>query len=60
MVSQSPEKAATHFGWFARFATLDIPSYRQQTQQRLNWHPTQPGLLADLDRDSCFTGAGLY
>ena len=60
VVSQSADEATTHFGWFARFAALDIPASGQQTQQHLNWRPTQPGLLSDIDRESYFTGGGLY
>ena len=54
VVSQSPEVAAAHFGWFAHFAALDCPASSAQTQQQLDWAPTQAGLLADLDRESYF------
>ena len=50
VVSLSPEKAAAHFGWLAMFASLDMPASSAQTQQRLGWHPTGPGLIADLDK----------
>jgi nucleoside-diphosphate-sugar epimerase len=50
VVSLSPEKAAAHFGWLAMFAGLDIPSSSALTQKRLGWHPTGPGLIADLNR----------
>jgi hypothetical protein len=33
----------------------DIPASSTQTQQRLGWHPVQPGLLADLEGDYYFT-----
>ena len=46
----SPEKAAAHFGWLAMFAGLDLPASSAQTQQRLGWHPTGPGLIADLEK----------
>ena len=49
VVSIKPEEAETHFGWLARFATLDVPSSSALTQQKLNWKPTGPGLIADLD-----------
>src|SRR5271156_4299138 len=48
VVSLSPEKAAAHFGWLAMFAGLDMPASGAQTQQRLGWQPTGPGLIADL------------
>ncbi len=54
VVSKSPEEAADHFGWMARFAGLDLPGSSALTQQRLGWHPSQPGLLADLEQGSYF------
>jgi len=50
VVSLSPEEAAAHFGWLAPFAGLDMPASSAQTQQRLGWHPTGPGLIADLEQ----------
>ncbi len=49
VVSIQPEEAEAHFGWLSRFAVLDIPSSSSLTQQKLNWKPTGPGLIADLD-----------
>ena len=49
-VSLSPEEAAAHFGWFGLFAGLDMPASSALTQERLDWHPTGPGLLADLEQ----------
>jgi nucleoside-diphosphate-sugar epimerase len=49
VVAQSPEEAAEHFGWFARFAGLDCPASSQQTRERLGWQPKPPGLILDLD-----------
>ncbi|RSK31142.1 SDR family oxidoreductase [Hymenobacter metallilatus] len=54
VVSKSPEEAAGHFGWMARFASMDLAASSVLTQQRLNWHPTHPGLLADLEQGSYF------
>jgi nucleoside-diphosphate-sugar epimerase len=54
VVSKSPEEAKEHFGWFAMFAGADFPSSSQRTQQELGWQPKQPGLIADLDRQSYF------
>jgi nucleoside-diphosphate-sugar epimerase len=48
-VSIKPEDAEAHFGWLARFAAHDMPSSSAFTQQKLNWTPTGPGLIADLD-----------
>jgi nucleoside-diphosphate-sugar epimerase len=50
VIGISPEEAQGHFGWLAMFAGLDMPASSAQTQQRLKWHPTGPGLIADLDK----------
>jgi nucleoside-diphosphate-sugar epimerase len=54
VVSMSPEEAAVHFGWLGMFAGRDVPASSAQTQERLEWHPTGPGLVADLERMSYF------
>ena len=46
----SPEEVPAHFGWLAMFAGLDMPASSAQTQERLGWHPTGPGLIADLEQ----------
>ena len=50
VVSKSGDEVAEYFGWLAMFAGWDMPASSALTQQRLNWHPTGPGLIADLDR----------
>ena len=50
VVSLSVEKAATHFGWLAAFAGLDVPASSAQTQAILGWYPTGPGLIAEFER----------
>lgn len=50
VVAIASEDAAGHFGWFAGFVGLDMPASSALTQQRLGWHPTGPGLIADLER----------
>jgi nucleoside-diphosphate-sugar epimerase len=52
VVSISQEEAQAHFGWLAMFAGFDMPASSAQTRQRLGWHPTGPGLIADLERMS--------
>ena len=47
--SVSPEAAAEHFGWFAHMAAIDCPSSSEWTRQTLNWQPTHPTLLADIE-----------
>ena len=54
VISKTPEEAARHFAWFAHFAAIDVPASSKQTQQGLEWRPTQPGLIADLDRPTYF------
>jgi nucleoside-diphosphate-sugar epimerase len=49
VVSIKPEEAEAHFGWLALFAGSDMPASGALTQQKLNWKPTGPGLIADLD-----------
>lgn len=54
VVSISTEEAADHFGRLAQFVGNDIPTSSVQTRAWLNWTPTQPGLIADLDRARYF------
>ena len=52
--SLSTEEAQDHFGWMAFFFAKDLAASSALTQERLGWQPTQPGLLADLDREHYF------
>lgn len=54
VASKSPEEAAEHFGWFAAFAGADMAASSERTRQRLNWQPTQPDLLTDMDQKAYF------
>lgn len=54
VVSKTTEEATDHFGWFAHFAALDNPTSSARTRDLLGWQPTQPGLIADLDRPRYF------
>jgi nucleoside-diphosphate-sugar epimerase len=54
VVSKSAEEAADHFGWIARFASLDLSASSALTQQQLGWQPTHPSLLADLEQGHYF------
>ena len=49
VVSIKPEDAQAHFGWLAMFAGHDMPSSSAITQRKLNWKPTGPGLIEDLN-----------
>jgi nucleoside-diphosphate-sugar epimerase len=48
VVSLSPEEAKEHFGWLAMFIGMDLPASSAWTREVLGWHPTGPGLIADL------------
>ena len=50
VVAMSPDEAGAHFGWLAMFAGMDLSASSAQTQERLGWRPTGPGLLADLEQ----------
>lgn len=52
----SPEDAAEHFAWLAGPLALDSPASSEQTRELLGWHPTQPGLIEDLDKGHYFRG----
>jgi nucleoside-diphosphate-sugar epimerase len=60
VVSKSPEEAAEHFGFLGYFVGIDCPASSAQTQERLGWRPTQPGLIPDIDRPSYFKGDSKY
>jgi nucleoside-diphosphate-sugar epimerase len=49
VVSIKPEEAPDYFGWMAMFVGLDMPASSAWTQARLDWHPSGPTLIADLD-----------
>lgn len=50
VVSLSPQQALAHFGWLGAFMGFDMPASSAQTQQKLDWHPAGPGLIADLEQ----------
>lgn len=49
VASLTAEEAQAHFGWLAMFTALDMPASSAWTRQRLDWAPTGPGLIADLE-----------
>ena len=54
-VAQVSEKeAAKHFSFLATFIAKDNPASSEATQRLLDWHPTQPTLLQDLELDSYY------
>jgi nucleoside-diphosphate-sugar epimerase len=50
VVALPAEQVAGHFGWLAAFIGWDLRASSAQTQARLGWHPTGPGLIADLEQ----------
>ncbi|NEA40523.1 SDR family oxidoreductase [Streptomyces sp. SID11385] len=48
VTSIAPADAPAHFGWLAGNTALDSPSSAARTKSLLDWHPTGPGLLADM------------
>ncbi|HEY5005053.1 MAG TPA: SDR family oxidoreductase [Ktedonobacteraceae bacterium] len=58
VVSVPVEEAGEHFGFLGNFFSLDSTASSTLTQQRLGWHPVQPGLLADLDQKYYFKNEG--
>lgn len=54
VVGLTPAEGEAHFGWLAAFVGSDCPVSSRRTQDLLNWIPSQPGLLRDIDTDSYF------
>jgi nucleoside-diphosphate-sugar epimerase len=54
VVSTSPEQAAQHFGWLAHFVGVDCPASSKLTEEKLEWRPKQPGIIADLEQGTYF------
>ena len=54
VVSVAPADAAGHFAWLGGFISLDSPASSTVTQELLDWRPSQPGLLEDLDKGHYF------
>jgi nucleoside-diphosphate-sugar epimerase len=50
VVSMSPKEAMEHFGWMAAFVASDLPASSAKTQKELGWHPTERGLIPDLEQ----------
>ena len=54
VVSKSQDEAAEHFGWFAQFAGVDVPTSSAKTRALLGWAPKEIGLIEDLDQPYYF------
>ncbi|MEU2420993.1 SDR family oxidoreductase [Streptomyces sp. NPDC007851] len=57
VVSVAPADAAGHFAWLGGFIGLDSPAASTVTRELLDWRPSQPGLLEDLDKGHYFGSA---
>jgi len=53
-VSKTPEQAAELLGFVGRVLSMGGSTTSLLTQERLGWHPTQPGLIEDLEQGSYF------
>lgn len=49
-VSVPAGRASDHFGWFAIFASMDVPASSTWTRDVLGWQPDEVPLLTDIDR----------
>ena len=52
--SIADEEVENHFGFLGRVVGTDIPASSAMTQKLLDWQPTHPGLLDDLDHGHFF------
>ncbi|WP_394846896.1 SDR family oxidoreductase [Pendulispora brunnea] len=52
--SIASEDAGAHFSWLAPLLQLDSPTSSALTRELLDWQPTHPGLLEDLDAGHYF------
>ena len=53
-VSKTPEEAVELLGFIGRVLSMGGLTSSALTQERLGWHPTQPGLLEDLEQGTYF------
>jgi nucleoside-diphosphate-sugar epimerase len=47
--SIAPDAAGAHFGWLGRFFAMDQPASNALTRARMDWTPTNPSLVDDLE-----------
>ncbi len=53
-ISVTAEEAPEHLGFLAAFAHLDNPTSSALTRKLLDWEPTHPGLIADIEEGHYF------
>jgi len=49
VTSVAPEDVAGHFGWIASFFAMDLAATSDLTRELLDWTPTGPTLVEDID-----------
>jgi nucleoside-diphosphate-sugar epimerase len=54
VTSIAAEDAGEHFGWIATFWGTDLLTSNRLTRQQLDWEPTGPGLIEDLEAGHYF------
>jgi nucleoside-diphosphate-sugar epimerase len=54
VVSIGPDELVDYFDFLAFFVSLDNPASSLMTQELLDWHPTHPGLIDDLNEGHYF------
>ncbi|OCL06542.1 NAD dependent epimerase/dehydratase [Glonium stellatum] len=54
VAAKSFEEAMKQFGWLAHGLARDNPTSSKRTQEELGWHPSEPGLIADLEQGHYF------
>ncbi len=52
--SIADEEVEKHFGFLGRIVGTDMPASNAMTQRLLDWQPTHPGLLDDIDHGHFF------
>ena len=53
-LSKSAEEVVGALCFIGQVLAMDAPSSSKLTQERLGWRPTQPGLVADLEKGTYF------
>lgn len=54
VVSIPPDQASEHFGFLGQLLQIDQPASSEWTRQHMDWKPTQPGLIEDLEEGHYF------
>ncbi|MFJ5307157.1 SDR family oxidoreductase [Streptomyces sp. NPDC088350] len=58
-ISMTPEEAGQHFvGFLAPLVALDNPASSALTQRRMEWRPTHPALVPDIEEGHYFEESG--